>query len=164
MAETNPDILAARARLQAKLSSGGQLGGKGTQRRKVKSSTNRPAGASVADDKKLLPQFKKLGLNAIQGIEEVNMFTSNNEVIHFSSPKVLASLQANTYAIQGSHETKTLKEMLPRVLSQIGNENLLSLRKMVEAAASGMEGGEGGVPGDDIPDMAATNFEAVSQG
>ncbi|KAK1336072.1 hypothetical protein QTO34_003872 [Cnephaeus nilssonii] len=51
------------AKLQAQV----RIGGKGTARRKK---------TATADDKKL--QFlKKLGVNNISGIEEVNMFNNN---------------------------------------------------------------------------------------
>lgn len=155
MDEQNPDIQAARAKLFAKFDS--RIGGKGTQRRKVKAKNT---GVVIADDKKLQGQFKKMGLNPIPGIEEVNMFTDKNEVIHFKDPKVQASLQANTYAISGSSETKTLQEMLPKVISQLGSENLQSLRKVMEAHAAK----EGQKAEDDIPDLDdATDFESISK-
>jgi len=39
------------------------------------------------DDKKLQTSLKKLNVQPIQGIEEVNMFKSDGNVIHFSAPK-----------------------------------------------------------------------------
>lgn len=150
--ETNPEILAARQKLFGKFDS--RIGGKGTQRRKVKASTHRE---SVTDDKKLSSQYKKMGLNQIVGIEEVNMFTDTNEVIHFKDPKVHGSLQSNTYAISGSNDKKSLQEMLPKVISQLGSENLMSLRKVMEQASQGGSSS-------DIPDLAETNFEDVSKG
>lgn len=152
MAETNVDILAARQKLFAKFDS--RIGGKGTQRRKVKATNAKPV--VVTDDKKLGGQFKKMGLNQIAGIEEVNMFTDKNEVIHFKEPKVHASLQANTYAITGASDKKSLQEMLPKVISQLGSENLMSLRKVMEQAAANQQVS-------DIPDLADTNFEDVSK-
>ena len=58
------------------------------------------------DDKKLQSTLKKLGVNGIQGIEEVNMFKDSGEVLHFSNPKVQASLSSNVFAISGNSETK----------------------------------------------------------
>lgn len=166
--ETNSDILEARAKLQAKFQS--RIGGKGTCRRKVKAKT---AAVVVADDKKLQGQFKKMGLNPIPSIEEVNMFTDKNEIIHFKDPKVVASLQANTYAISGACECKSLHEMLPKVISQMGNENLMSLKNSLgsdpSALAEQIKALGGGVPDakeksdDDIPDLDDTNFEEVSK-
>ncbi|CAF0926413.1 unnamed protein product [Rotaria sp. Silwood1] len=93
-----------------------KIGGKGTARRKKKI-IHRPANA---DDKKLQSSLKKLAANNIQGIEEVNMFKDNGEVIHFSNPKVQASLSSNTFAISGHSDTKSLQEMLPTIMSQMG--------------------------------------------
>ncbi|CAF1006673.1 unnamed protein product [Adineta steineri] len=93
-----------------------KIGGKGTARRKKKI-IHRPANA---DDKKLQSSLKKLTTNNIQGIEEVNMFKDNGEVIHFANPKVQASLGSNTFAISGPSDTKSLQDMLPTIMSQMG--------------------------------------------
>jgi hypothetical protein len=61
----------------------GRYSGKGTPRRKVKK-VHRAAGT---DDKKLQAALKKLNVQPIQAIEEVNMFKSDGNVIHFSAPK-----------------------------------------------------------------------------
>lgn len=45
-------------------------------------------------------------MNSIQGIEEVNMIKDDGRVLHFASPKVQASLSANTFAISGNCEEK----------------------------------------------------------
>jgi len=153
--ETNPEILAARQKLFGKVGGNSRMGDKGTQRRKHKAKTS--AAAAGTDDKKLTTQYKKMGLNQIAGIEEVNMFTDTNEVIHFKDPKVHGSLQSNTYAICGPNDKKSLQEMLPKVISQLGSENLMSLRKVMEQAQGGAAQAE------DIPDLDDTNFEDVSK-
>ncbi|CAO2592845.1 Transcription factor BTF3, partial [Lemmus lemmus] len=104
------------AKLQAQV----RIGGKGTARRKKKV-VHRTA---TADDKKLQFSLKKLGVNNISGIEEVNMFTNQGTVIHFNNPKVQASLAANTF---------TITEMLPSILNQLGADSLTSLRRLAEA-------------------------------
>uniref|UniRef100_A0A3B1KIH1 Transcription factor BTF3 n=1 Tax=Astyanax mexicanus TaxID=7994 RepID=A0A3B1KIH1_ASTMX len=112
------------AKLQAQV----RIGGKGTARRKKKV-VHRTA---TADDKKLQSSLKKLAVNNIAGIEEVNMIKDDGTVIHFNNPKVQASLSANTFAITGHAETKQLTEMLPGILSQLGADSLTSLRKIAE--------------------------------
>ena len=57
--------------------------GKGTPRRKVKK-VHKSTGT---DDKKLQTTLKKMNVQPIQAIEEVNMFKSDGNVIHFSAPK-----------------------------------------------------------------------------
>ncbi|XP_046871647.1 transcription factor BTF3-like [Hypomesus transpacificus] len=112
------------AKLQAQV----RIGGKGSARRKKKV-VHRTASA---DDKKLQFSLKKLGVNNISGIEEVNMFTNQGTVIHFNNPKVQASLAANTFTITGHAENKQLTEMLPSILNQLGADSLTSLRRLAE--------------------------------
>lgn len=57
--------------------------GKGTPRRKVKKVHK----SSGTDDKKLQTTLKKMNVQPITAIEEVNMFKSDGNVIHFSAPK-----------------------------------------------------------------------------
>lgn len=67
----------------AKLQQSVRIGGKGTPRRKTKR-VHKSAGT---DDKKLQASLKRLNVQPIQAIEEVNMFKDDGNVIHFSNPK-----------------------------------------------------------------------------
>ncbi|XP_010903853.1 transcription factor BTF3 homolog 4 isoform X1 [Esox lucius] len=149
------------AKLQAQV----RIGGKGTARRKKKV-VHRTA---TADDKKLQSSLKKLSVNNIAGIEEVNMIKDDGSVIHFNNPKVQASLSANTFAITGHAENKQLTEMLPGILSQLGADSLTSLRKLAEQfprqvldnkAISKPEDIE--EEEDDVPDLVE-NFDEASK-
>jgi nascent polypeptide-associated complex subunit beta len=60
-----------------------RTGGKGSMRRKHKAVHKHSAG----DDKKLQSTLKKLQVNPIPQIEEVNMFKDDGAVIHFKNPK-----------------------------------------------------------------------------
>ena len=64
--------------------------GKGTPRRKAKK-VHKSAGM---DDKKLQTALKKLNVQPIQAIEEVNMFKQDGNVIHFAAPKGTAIIIA----------------------------------------------------------------------
>lgn len=79
-----------------------RIGGKGTPRRKKKIVHQTPG----TDDKKLQSLLKKLAVNTIPGIEEVNMIKNDGTVIHFNNPKAQASLSANTFAVTGHAENK----------------------------------------------------------
>lgn len=79
-----------------------RIGGKGTPRRKKKVIHQTPG----TDDKKLQSILKKLAVNQIPGIEEVNMIKNDGTIIHFNNPKAQASLAANTFAITGHSEQK----------------------------------------------------------
>jgi len=144
-----------------------RLGGKGTQRRKKKV-VHRTA---TTDDKKLQSSLKKLSVNNIPGIEEVNMIKDDGSVIHFNNPKVQASLAANTFAVTGHAENKQITELLPGILNQLGAESLTHLKKLASNVTGG--GGAGGVldgtgvegdddDDDDVPDLVE-NFDEVSK-
>ncbi|APA12041.1 hypothetical protein SS1G_14199 [Sclerotinia sclerotiorum 1980 UF-70] len=136
--------------------------GKGTPRRKVKN-VHKSTGM---DDKKLQTSLKKLNVQPIQAIEEVNMFKSDGNVIHFAAPKVHAAVPSNTFAIYGNGEDKELTELVPGILNQLGPDSLASLRKLAESYQS-MQKAEGGEEkkddeedDDDIPDLVeGENFE-----
>ncbi|TKA27552.1 Nascent polypeptide-associated complex subunit beta [Salinomyces thailandicus] len=141
----------------------GNMAGKGTPRRKMKKVHK----SSGTDDKKLQTTLKKLNVQPITAIEEVNMFKSDGNVIHFSAPKVHASVPSNTFALYGNGEDKELTELVPGILNQLGPDSLASLRKLAESYQSMQKGGEGeegkkegGDDDDEIPDLVeGSNFE-----
>merc|ERR1712042_53342 len=130
-----------------------RIGGKGTARRKKKV-IHRTA---TTDDKKLQSSLKKLSVNNIPGIEEVNMIKEDGSVIHFNNPKVQASLAANTFAVTGHAENKQITEMLPGILNQLGAESLTHLKRLASnvtggaALESAAEAGE--EDDDEVPDL-----------
>ncbi|XP_067135339.1 transcription factor BTF3 homolog 4-like [Centruroides vittatus] len=140
-----------------------RIGGKGTARRKKKV-VHRTA---TTDDKKLQSSLKKLAVNNIPGIEEVNMIKEDGSVIHFNNPKVQASLAHNTFAITGHAENKQITEMLPGILNQLGAESLTHLKRL--AGIQNVGGGIGktsmGLDDDDddeVPDLVE-NFDEPSK-
>jgi len=164
------------AKLQAQV----RIGGKGTPRRKqVKKSIT----ASQGDDRKLQAALKKLGVQPITGVEEVNMFKEDGNVLHFGAPRVHAALPSNTMAVYGPGQTKELTELVPGILNQLGPDSLANLRRLAEsyqsmtarqAAAAAAAGGAGvgaggekkeGEVGDDdeIPDLVE-NFDEAEGG
>jgi len=146
-----------------------RIGGKGTARRKKKV-IHRTA---TTDDKKLQSSLKKLSVNNIPGIEEVNMIKDDGSVIHFNNPKVQASLAANTFAVTGHAENKQITEMLPGILNQLGADSLTHLKRLANAVpgmtasanAAGIPTGDGNCADDDddeVPDLVE-NFDEVSK-
>ncbi|CAK8676606.1 transcription factor BTF3 homolog 4-like [Clavelina lepadiformis] len=107
-----------------------RIGGKGTARRKRKVVYR----TATTDDKKLQGALKKLSVNNIPGIEEVNMIKDDGSVIHFNNPKVQASPSANTFAVTGHAENKQITEMLPNILNQLGTEDISNLKKLASSA------------------------------
>merc|ERR1712203_587682 len=114
-----------------------------------------------ADEKQLQAQLKRLGVNNIPGIEEVNMFKEDGSVIHFAAPKVQASVQSNTFVVTGHGENKRLEELLPGIISQLGPDNLANLKRIAEGFAAQNEGKDA-AEDEDIPDIGE-NFEDVSK-
>jgi len=134
-----------------------RIGGKGTARRKKKV-VHRTA---TTDDKKLQSSLKKLSVNNIPGIEEVNMIKDDGTVIHFNNPKVQASLAANTFAVTGHGENKQITDLLPGILNQLGAESLTHLKKLASnvPTADGMDDpGNDADDDDDVPDLVE-NFD-----
>jgi nascent polypeptide-associated complex subunit beta len=152
-------------------------GGKGTVRRKVVRKA-KPSGAQ--DDKKLQGALKKLNVQPIPGVEEVNMFQEDGNVLHFTAPKGnldcfsiyihdqqlipsctmpvhAAPAPANTFAIYGAGHVKELTELVPGILNQLGPDSLASLRKLAESYQAIQQGQQrppeaGGMVEDDDDD------------
>jgi nascent polypeptide-associated complex subunit beta len=104
--------------------------------------------------------LKKLAVNNIQGIDEINMFKDNGEVIHFVNPRVQASLASNVFVIQGQSETKRkskiysllewkkkkqslirseileLADMLPSMMQSLGGDSLFNLKNLTKTLAN----------------------------
>ncbi|RZC67077.1 hypothetical protein C5167_010765 [Papaver somniferum] len=117
-----------------------RTGGKGSVRRKKKVVHK----TTTTDDKRLQSTLKRIGVNAIPAIQEVNIF-KDDVVIQFQNPKVQASIAANTWVVSGSPQTKR-------------PDNLDNLRKLAEQFQKQMSGGAGAIPGtipeeddDDVP-------------
>ncbi|EOY08934.1 PREDICTED: nascent polypeptide-associated complex subunit beta [Theobroma cacao] len=104
-----------------------RTGGKGSMRRKKKAVHK----TTTTDDKRLQSTLKRIGVNAIPAIEEVNIF-KDDVVIQFINPKVQASIAANTWVVSGSPQTKKLQDILPGIINQLGPDNLDNLRKLAE--------------------------------
>jgi len=142
----------------SKLSSQVRIGGKGTARRKKKV-VHRTA---TTDDKKLQNSPKKLTVNPIPGIEEVNMIKDDGTVIHFNNPKVQASLAANTFAITGQAESKRIADMVPGILSQLRAENFSHLKQLASVQSVGNELSNATIEEDDeVPDLVENFDEAA---
>ncbi|CAL9154293.1 unnamed protein product [Musa hybrid cultivar] len=139
-----------------------RTGGKGSMRRKKKAVHKTP----TTDDKRLQSTLKRIGVNTIPAIEEVNIF-KDDIVIQFPNPKVQASIAANTWVVSGSPQTKKLQDLLPTIINQLGPDNLENLRKLAEQfqkqapAASAATGEE---DDDDVPELVpGETFEEAAE-
>jgi nascent polypeptide-associated complex subunit beta len=101
-----------------KLTSQVRIGGKGTPRRKIKKHKN-----TQETDKKLVQVLKKLNVQQLQQVEQVNFFLKDGSVMHFAMPQVQASVASNTFVIQAQAQTMSLTEVIkenPSILAQLG--------------------------------------------
>ena len=62
----------------------GIAGGKGTPRRKQ---VKKSGAAAAGDDRKLQAALKKMNVQPVTGVEEVNMFKEDGNVLHFGRPQ-----------------------------------------------------------------------------
>lgn len=137
------------AKLQAKSTQ--KVGG---MRRKKKIVQKTP----ISDDKRLQSTLKKFSSSTLQGIDEVNMFKDDGNVIHFKNPKVTASPGSNTFTVSGQNDTKKLTD-IPGVLNQLGLEGIQSLQAW--AKQQGMMEGQAGEKANDNGIPATGNFDEI---
>jgi nascent polypeptide-associated complex subunit beta len=81
-------------------------------RRKKKVVHKNPLG----DDKKLKSALKRLNVQTLPAIEEVNMFMDDQSIMHFTNPAVAAAVRDNLYVVTGQPEKKTLTELMPGII------------------------------------------------
>ena len=109
-----------------------RIGGKGTPRRKI-SKKPTASTATINEERKLASTTKKLGVQPIPAIEEVNLFQEDGNIIHFKNPQVRASVPCNTFIIGGNAEVKEITELVPGILDQLGPVSISSLKKIADA-------------------------------
>lgn len=85
-----------------------RTGGKGTVRRTTKAHHRQTPG----DDKKVQGTLKRLGVQPIGEVEEVQMMRADGTVSVFKNPKVQASMQTQCFVVSGAYETKTSEEAI----------------------------------------------------
>ncbi|GAA5995531.1 nascent polypeptide-associated complex subunit family protein [Rhodotorula paludigena] len=159
----DPAKLAQLQKKAAALKIGGG-GAKAPIRRKVQ-----PRAAAPQDDSKLRNALKKLNVQSVGTVEEVNMFTETGGALHFTRPTVHAAAGNNTYAIYGHGVNKDLAEMMPNVLSQLGPDALATLRQIAEQyqrqqAQAGGAADEAGEPDDEVPELVEAAEPAKEEG
>lgn len=115
------------ARLQS-MQSMQRIGGKGTPRRTTQKKSLVP---KIVEDKKLSTCLKKLNAHEIHNVESTAMFKEDGEVMHFSKPQV-QFVKGGVWAINGKHENKTILELMPEIIPQLGVEQTETLKQLTE--------------------------------
>ncbi|QPG72869.1 Nascent polypeptide-associated complex subunit beta [Brettanomyces nanus] len=100
----------------------------GGSRVKAKKVQKNPEG----DDTKLQNALKKLNAQVLNDVEEANFFKEDGNVLHFNKVGVQAAPIYNTYAFSGFAQEKSVTELIPGILPQLGAENLSMLQKIAQ--------------------------------
>ena len=94
----------------------------------------------AGDDKKVKTIVRKIGAQPLGGVDEVNFFKDDNTVLHFTRPEgmlvlnsVYAAPQSNAFIVTGEPETKTIKDLLPGVIQQLGPKQFATLQDLIKS-------------------------------
>ena len=104
-----------------------KLGGKGTQKRKVKKVEK----GNMSATKKMKTIEKKLGTAPLPDIAEVNLFRDDGDVWHFSNPNIRGSIQNQVLVVSQEPELKNLKNNFAEFISHLGPKDLGKLKDMI---------------------------------
>lgn len=147
----DPEVVNARAKLAAKFGDKARIGGKGSMRRKQKVVHK----SNSVDDKKLQSSLRKLGVQPLPAIEEVNFFRDDNTILNFVNPGVQANIKDNFFIVSGPSESKGIKDLMPGILSQLGPKNMDFIKEILQGAKQ--ESAE------EVPDLVGEqNFEDIA--
>jgi nascent polypeptide-associated complex subunit beta len=121
-------------------------GGKGTERRK-----QRTMPRATADDKAIKGLYKRLGVQPVPQIDEVNMFKDDGSILHFVNPEVHFNYQNHVVVVSGDSRTASAKELLPDIISQLGPRQMHLLQDLISQDKN------------DAPDLEQADFSEAAQ-
>ena len=126
---TSEKVKAARAKLAQKFKGvNTRLGGKGTQKRKLKKKDKN----KMSTSKKMKTIEKKLGAAPIPEIAEVNLFRDDGNVWHFANPNLKGSIQNQVLIVSQEPEIKDLQNNFAEFVSHMGPNEMSKLKDMVK--------------------------------
>ncbi len=111
----------------------------------------------AGNDKIVKTIVKKVGAHPL-GVDEINFFRDDNTILHFKNPEAYASIQNNTFIVSGEPETKTVKDLLPDIIQQLGPKQSKLLQELVSSIPQNAE---------EVPDLVesaptpAENLDSV---
>jgi nascent polypeptide-associated complex subunit beta len=125
--ETDQAILEARKKF-GELYGNTKIGGKGSQKKK-KLVKHRETSAF---DKKIQSLAKKANSKKLTDTMELNIFKDDNSVLHFKKPTVEYSVKEKCTFVTGTFETKTIKDLLPNIIKQLGPKQFSVMKDYAE--------------------------------
>ena len=120
----------ARKKLAERFGTSTKVGGKGTEKRKIK-----VIHKAANDDKKVKGLVKKMNAQPMPDIIEMNFFHKDNTVWQFKNPEVFVSFQNQVIILSGPHDAKPIKDCLADVITQISADQLEFIKKVQGTAA-----------------------------
>lgn len=112
-----------------KLSANNKVGG--TRRKFAKKS-----GSSSKDDSKLQDQLQKLRAVTVDNVQQANFFKDDGTVLHFNKVGVQVAPQHNTSVFYGIPQEKSLQELFPDIIPQMGADAINALTQMASQLQS----------------------------
>lgn len=109
--------------------------------------------SSEGDDTKLQNVLHKLNAQVLTGVEEANFFKEDGTVLHFNRVGVQAAPMYNTYTFSGFAQKKSVTELIPGILPQLGAENLRMLQQIAQQYQKRQNAGKEESKDEDIPDL-----------
>ena len=162
---TSEKVKAARAKLAQRFKGvNTRLGGKGTQKRKLKVKDKNKMSVS----KKMKTVEKKLGVAPLPEIVELNLFRNDGNVWHFANSNVKGSIQNQVFIVSQEPEIKDLQSNFAEFVSHMGPNEMGKLKEMVKnmkpPGEEATKGDEKNEEEDDEDDEAPplVNFEEVA--
>ena len=103
-------------------------------------------------------------MQPIPGVEEVNIFKKDGNIIHFNKPKIQAMVP-NVFVVSGNAEEKPMTELLPSILDQLGPESIERLKQIAESMGANFGNGGASVGGgdDEVPDLVESFDDAANK-
>lgn len=127
----------ARRRLAERFGETTRLGGKGTQKRKLKVQHK-----AAGDDKKVKNLVKKASAQPMPDITEINFFYEDNTYWNFKKPEVYMSFSNQLTIVSGDYEVKNVRDNLAEVVTQITSEQMEQVRNAIGTGAEAEEAPE----------------------
>lgn len=153
---TDKEIIEARKKMAEKFGNM-QIGGKGTQKRKKEP---KHRGNKVEADKKIQALAKKSQARKINEVSEINIFKDDNTVVHFKKPTLEYSFKEKVSFVSGTHETKSIKDLLPNIIKQLGPKQFEFMKEYAETLKS--KDKKKSDKNDEAPELVE-DFEEVSK-
>ncbi|XBW36466.1 hypothetical protein QEN19_002044 [Hanseniaspora menglaensis] len=107
-----------------------KVGGKRINKKSTASAT-----ASLAESEKIMSFMKASNGQSLPDVQEINFFCDDGEILHFentliSKPNVTQSESGDFTAITNAkYQSKTVTELLPGIIKQVGVQNMDLLQK-----------------------------------